>query len=522
MVWQPEIEELERRKRVASEMGGAERIARQHADGKLTIRERIDAVLDKDSFFEIGDLAGYGEYDEERNPIGFTPAPYVTGIGRIDGRLVAVGGEDFTIRGGTASGAPRRRPKSGKWADSFALEYGVPLIYLADGAGASVRSVEAEQGGHLPSSDDFRSEVNLLGRVPVVAAVVGSVAGRPAGRAMLSHWSIMVKESSQIFPGGPPVVRRATSEEITKEELGGSHIHVHRSGVIDNEAEDEIDCFRQIREFLSYMPNNVWETPPYVPPKDSVERREEELLSIIPRNTRHAYDMRQLIRLVVDDRRMFEVQPHWGTTAITALARVNGYVVGVVANDPGILAGAIDADGADKQAHFMDVCDTFNIPLVLFNDVPGFMVGSKAELQGTLRHGMKALMASVQTVVPTIQFHVRKAYGLAAAATGSSARVYLRMGFPSGEWGSIPIEGGVEAAYRRDIESSPDPDARRRELEEQMSKYRSPYLVADSFGIEKIIDPRETRPCLAMLVEAAQPILKRIAGPKARYGVRPW
>ena len=521
MVWQPELDELERRKQFAYEMGGPERIERQHSEGKLTIRERIDGILDEDSFFEIGELAGYGEYDDERALVGFTPSPYVTGIGRIDGRLIAVGGEDFTIRGGTAAGAPRRRPKSGKWADSFALEYGVPLIYFADGAGASVRSVQADQGGHLPSSDDFSSEVKLLGQVPVIAAVVGSVAGRPAGRAMMSHWSIMVKGSSQIFPGGPPVVSRAISEEIDKETLGGSHVHVYKSGVIHNEAEDEEDCLRQIREFLSYMPNNVWEVPAHVAPSDDPNRREEDLLNIIPRNSRRAYDMRKLIRMVIDDGKMFEIQPYWGTTAITTLARVNGYVIGIVANDPRVMAGAIDADGANKQTHFMDVCDLFNIPLVLFNDVPGFMVGSKAELQGTLRHGMRALMANVQTVVPTIQFHVRKAYGLAAAATGSSASVYLRMGYPSGEWGSIPVEGGVEAAYRREIANSPDPDARRRELEDMMNKYRSPFLVAESFGIEKIIDPRDTRRHLSMLIEAAQPILKRIAGPKPKYGVRP-
>jgi acetyl-CoA carboxylase carboxyltransferase component len=521
MVWQPEIEEIERRRQMAFEMGGEDRIARQHSDGKLTIRERIDGLLDSGTFFEIGELAGYGEYDEDRKLVGFTPLPYVTGIGKVDGRLVAIGGEDFTIRGGTAAGAPRRRGKGGKWADSFALEYEVPLIYFADGAGASVRSVEHEQGGHLPSSDDFTSEVDLLGKVPVIAAVVGSVAGRPAGRAMMAHWTIMVKGSSQIFPGGPPVVRRAISEEIDKEALGGSHIHVYKTGVIHNEAEDEDDCMQQIRDYLSYMPNNVWELPARVTSSDDPNRRDEELLSIIPRNSRRAYDMRKLISMVVDDGKMFEIRPHWGTTAITALARVNGYVIGVMANDPRELAGAIDADGANKQTHFMDVCDTFNIPIVLFNDVPGFMVGSKAELQGTLRHGMRTLMANVQMTVPFVQFHVRKAYGLAAAATGSSASVYIRMGWPSGEWGSIPVEGGVEAAYRREIANHPNPDQRRAELEEEMNKYRSPLLVAESFGIEKMIDPRDTRRYLSMLVEAMQPKLKRNAGPKAKYGVRP-
>ena len=521
MVWQPEIEELKQRSAFARRMGGEERIERQHSEGKLTVRERVDALLDADTFFEIGELAGYGEYDEARNLTGFTPSPYVTGIGRVNGQLVVVGGEDFTIRGGTAAGPQRKRPKNNKWADSFALRFGVPLIYMADGAGASVRGVQYDQGGHLPSSDDFGSEVDLLGKVPVVSAIVGSVAGRPAGRAMMAHWTIMVKGSSQIFPGGPPVVRRAISEEIDKESLGGSHVHVHQSGAVHNEAENEEDLFAQVRRYLSYMPPNVWEMAPRTTPTDDPNRREEELLGIIPRNTRRGYDTRKLISLVVDEDSFFEIRPHWGKTAITGLARVNGYVVGIAANDPRHLAGAIDADGANKQTHFLDVCDTFNIPIVLFNDVPGFMVGSKAELQGTIRHGMRTLMANAQLSVPVMQIHVRKAFGLAAAATGSSVPVHLRMGWPSGDWGSIPVEGGVEAAYRRDIANSPDPNARRAELEDMMNKYRSPFLVAEAFDIEKMIDPRDTRPFLSMLVEAAQSPLKRNLGPKPKYGVRP-
>ena len=521
MVWQPEIDELEYRRSLAMQMGGEERIERQHSEGKLTVRERIDTLLDQDTFFEIGELAGYGEYDEDRNLVGFTPMPYVTGLGRIDGQLVVVGGEDFTVRGGTAVGPERRRRKNNKWADSFALQFDVPLIYMADGAGASVRGVQYAQGGHLPSSDDFTSEVELLGKVPVVSAIVGSVAGRPAGRAMLAHWTIMVKGSSQIFPGGPPVVRRAISEEIDKESLGGSHVHVHQSGAVHDEAESEEELFEKVRRYLSYMPPNVWEMPPRTTPSDDPNRRDEELVDIIPRNTRRGYDMRKLIGHVVDKDSFFEIRPHWGKTAITGFARVNGYVVGVAANDPRHLAGAIDADGANKQTHFLDVCDTFNIPIVLFNDVPGFMVGSKAELQGTIRHGMRTLMANVQLTVPVIQLHVRKAFGLAAAATGSSVPVHLRLGWPSGDWGSIPVEGGVEAAYRRDIANSPDPAARRAELEAALNKFRSPYLVAEAFDIEKMIDPRDTRPFLSLLVEASQSVLKRNLGPKPKYGVRP-
>ncbi|MBM3525443.1 MAG: propionyl-CoA carboxylase, partial [Alphaproteobacteria bacterium] len=283
------------------------------------------------------------------------------------------------------------------------------------------------------------------------------------------------------------------------------------------EAEDEEDAFRQVREFLSYMPNSVYDLPPYRAPKDSPERREERLLSIVPKNRQRAYDMRELIRLVVDDGEFFEMRPGFGPNLITAFARMDGYVVGIIANNPRVYAGALTTAAADKQTHFVDLCNAFNIPLVFFVDVPGFMIGSRAERDGLMRAGMRAIVAGVQAKVPSIAIQVRKSYGMAGdsvASVGGARAVKLRFGWPSGEWGSIPIEGGVAAAYRREIENAPDPEAKRLEIEARLQRGRSPFRVAEAFEILDIIDPRETRPIICQFIRAAQPSLAQNAGPK--------
>jgi acetyl-CoA carboxylase carboxyltransferase component len=332
----------------------------------------------------------------------------------------------------------------------------------------------------------------------------------------------MTKGSGQIFAAGPPVVKRALGEDVTKDELGGTDVHVVESGVIDNEAEDEADAFRQVRAFLSYMPNSVWETPPYRTPTDDPQRREERLATLIPRERNRAYDMRELIELVVDDGEFFEMRRAFGSSLITCFARLNGYVVGILANDPQVYAGAMTRDGADKMTHFIDLCNAFNIPVVLFVDVPGFMIGSAAERSGVMRAGMRAVMAATQAVVPHIAMQVRKSYGMAgdaASAVGGASATKLRFGWPSGEWGAIPIEGGVAAAYRRVIEAADDPDAKRQELEDRMVANRNPFKVAEAMEVLDIIDPRETRPLLCKFIEAAQPKLQQITGRTG--GVRP-
>ena len=511
--WGAQVEELERRRALAREMGGAERVERQHSQGKLTIRERIEQFLDPGSFFEAGGLVGQGEYDAEGRLTGFKPAAYVMGVGNVDGRLVCVGGEDFTVSGG--SGGVTKRP--GQFLQPMALEYRIPLIQFADGAGHSARTYEQAGRMSLPDGNQWTLDVQLLGTVPVVSAVVGPAAGHVAGRAVLSHFSVMVKGSGQIFSAGPPVVKRALGEDVTKEELGGTAVHVRQSGVIDNEAEDEADAFRQIRQFLSYLPSNTYEAPPDRPTDDSPERREERLLSIVPTDRVRAYDMRALIRLIVDDGEFFEMRRYFGASLITAFARMNGHSVGIIANNPMVYAGAMTAQAADKQTRFIDLCDTFNIPIVMLVDVPGLMIGTKAERDGVLRAGMRAVAAGVQARVPHITIQVRKSYGMAgdaAACVGGAGSVKLRFGWPSGEWGAIPIEGGVAAAYRREIENAEDPDAKRREIETRLLAGRSPFRVAEAFEVLDIIDPRETRPVICKFIDAAQPLLRQLAGPK--------
>ncbi len=382
----------------------------------MTIRERIARLTDDGSFHEIGKLSGEGTYEGGRAR-KVTPAPYVMGLAKIDGRPVAVGGEDFTIRGGASWRGDRRKGGQGGFVEDLAYHYQIPLVNLIDGSGGTVTS--AKRRGHtvFPGVDGFERSVELLGRVPVVGAVMGTAAGGPAGRAILSHWSLMVRGTSHVFAAGPPVVKRALGETTSKEELGGTQMAVELAGTIDNVAESEDECFSLIRRFLSYLPQNVWGLPPIVPTNDPGERKDEALLQIIPQNRRQAYDMRKLVEMVLDRGSLFEIQPAFGRAVITALARLNGHVIGVIANDPRVLGGAIDAKAARKQTHFIELCDCFHIPLIYFVDVPGFLVGARAEAASTLREGMRCVYAGLQATVPVITVVIRKCYGMAGMGT---------------------------------------------------------------------------------------------------------
>ena len=325
MSWRSEIEEVHRRRRLAEACGGAEAVAKHHAAGKLTVRERIARLLDPGSFREVGQLAGRASYDESGSLTAFEPVPYVMGLGRIDARPVAIGGEDYTIRAGTSFGADRRKGGQGGFIEDLAYEYRIPLINLIDGTGGTVNTARRKGYTVVPGygQDGFERSVDLMGIVPVVSAVMGTTAGGPSARAILAHWSIMVQGSGQIFAAGPPVVERASGSRLTKEELGGAKIAVDTAGTIDNAAADEADCLRQIRRFLSYMPTNVWELPPQMPCADPVDRCEDALADIVPRSGRQAYDMKKLIGLVIDRDTLFEIQSTFARGLITALARLN-------------------------------------------------------------------------------------------------------------------------------------------------------------------------------------------------------
>ena len=522
MSWRAEIEEIHRRRTLAEACGGAEAVARHHRAGKLTVRERVAALLDAGTFREVGKLAGRASYDKTGQLTAFEPAPYVMGIGKIDGRPIAVGGEDYTIRAGTGFGSDRRKGGQGGFIEDLAFEYRIPLVNLIDGTGGTVNTAKRKGYTVVPGAGQDGAEVStdLLGIVPVVSAVMGTTAGGPSLRAILSHWSIMVKGTSQIFAAGPPVVERAFGHKLTKEELGGSKVAADTAGTIDNVAESEADCLEQIRRFLSYMPANVWELPPVVRSGDPADRCEDALADIIPRSGRQAYNMKKLIEHIVDRGSIFEIQPTFGRSLITTFARMDGYVVGIVANNP-MFGGIMDYKAARKQGHFVELCDMFNIPLIFFADIPGLMVGVESESEAILREGVRARYIGFQVSVPVFTLLVRKCYGVAGGGVIDRRGLNFKIAWPSGHWGSLPVEGGVKAAYRREIESAEDPVQREREIEEELRQLGSPFKTAEAFAIEDLIDPRETRPYLCQFIESLQPRLRTQLGPKGKAGVRP-
>ncbi len=516
MTWDPELEALAERRRLAAELGGEERVARHHAAGKLTVRERIDALLDAESFREVGSAAGFAEYDDGGELKSFTPANFVFGRGRIGGRPVVAAGDDFTVRGGAADASIHRKMV---YSEQLARELRLPVVRLVDGSGGggSVASYHEIGRTYVPPLPGWADQMAILSEVPVVAAALGSVAGLGAARVAASHFSLMVRGASQVFVAGPPVVAYASHEDVDKEALGGVGLHAG-NGTIDNVAESEPDAFDQIARFLSYLPASVWETPPVAEAADDPARREEELGSIVPRERRRGYDSRRLVTLVVDRETFFEIGAGWGRSVVTGLARLAGHPVGVLASDPRHWGGALTADGAEKLRRFVDLCDTFHVPIVSFVDQPGFAVGTAAEAAATIRRGVAAIAALYQLTVPFFSVIVRRAFGVAGAAYVDRGEPDLRVAWPSGDWGSLPLEGGIEAAYRRKLAEADDPDALREELLAGFEAIRSPLRTAEAFDIEEIIDPRDTRPLLCEWVELAYRTLA--PGPKAR-GFRP-
>ena len=499
-------------------MGGDENVRRQHDGGKLTVRERIERMVDPGSFAETGALAGKADYDDQGNLAAFRPANFVMGMARMNGRRVVVGGDDFTVRGGAADASVGG--KQG-YSEKMARELRVPIVRLVDGTGGggSIRTFETIARTYVPANPAWRTVVEMMNEVPVVAAAMGSVAGLGAARVATSHWSIMVRDTSQVFVAGPPVVARGMGEEVTKEELGGAQVHYH-NGTVDNLADTEDDAFRQIRQFLSYLPQNAWQQPPRAEPADDPARRDESLLSAIPRNRRRPYRVREVLASVLDRDSFFEIGGGWGRSVVTGFARLDGYPVGVISNDPYEYGGGLTADGSEKMAHFVDLCDTFHVPAVNFLDQPGFVIGTAGEKAATIRKGARAMTAVFQATVPWVTIIMRRAFGVAGAAHANTEGLNLRYAWPSGDWGSLPLEGGIEAAYKRDLANAPDPDAMRAELEARFNSIRSPFRTAEAFGIEHLIDPRDTRPILCDWVELAYEVESTRLGPRRR-GYRP-
>lgn len=512
--WSSEVAELHRREALAREMGGPEKVERQHAAGKLTVRERIDALLDAASFHEVGALAGRADYDGTELT-GFMPANFVLGRGRIEGRSVVVGGDDFTVRGGAADASIFQKQVM---AEQMANELRLPLVRLVDGTGGggSVRSLDTMGRTYVPYNPGWEWVVANLATVPVVALALGSVAGLGAARVVSSHYSVMVAGTSQVFVAGPPVVARL-GEHVDKEALGGSHIHAH-NGVVDDEVASEDEAFERARRFLSYLPSSVHDAPPRGPRGDDPERRDDALLSSIPKNRRTVYKVRPIVESVVDEGSFFELGRGFGRSAVTGLARLDGWPVAVLASDPYVYGAGWTAEASQKIVRFVDLAETFHLPVVHLVDQPGFLIGTEAERAATIRHGARALAAVYQATVPWCSVILRKVFGVAGAAHQNAARLSYRYAWPSGDWGSLPMEGGIEAAFRAQLEASDDPDALLAEIQGRMELVRSPFRTAESFLVEEIIDPRDTRPLLCEFAELAAPL--RGAGPTA-HGFRP-
>jgi len=495
---------------MAAAMGGPEGVARQHSRGKLTVRERIEALVDAGSFREFMPLAGGATYDGDRLT-AFTPRAAVDGLCTIDGRKAIVTGGDYTVRGGSGGGshgglgmelATNRR----------ALEWRVPYIRLLDAAGGSVRSFEEIGRTYLPDGNSFTwPDVQLLRAVPVVSAVLGSVAGLPAVNACMAHFNLMVRDTSQLFPGGPPVVKAALGYDISKEDLGGAEMHTRQSGVIDNLVADEDEAFATIRRFLSYLPSSAWEMPPRAESTDAVERRAESLLSIIPRNRKRAYNVRRIIESVVDAGSFFEIAAGYGRARVTGLARLDGYPVGVMANNPAFAGGSTDVAAGDKVIRLIRLCDTFHLPMVSFADEPGFMVGLESEKAGIERAGARLVIATCDSQMPWATVVLGQLYGVAGQCQHRPSGMFQRWAWPSARWGSMHIEGGASAAYRREIEASPDPEAAREAIEARLQAIASPFRTAEATG-QEIIDPRDTRPLLCEFVGDAQRIVRSQLG----------
>jgi acetyl-CoA carboxylase carboxyltransferase component len=510
------VEDLARRRARIAGMGGPEAVARQHAAGKLTARERIAGLFDAGSFVEIGAHATHHD-PHPSMATRQTPADgVITGFGRIEGRPACVIAYDFTVMAGSMG-----RTGEAKCARmrEMALTKRIPLVWLIDSAGARIQ--EAAGGGWFAASGFlFREEVGLSGVVPLVAAMMGPGAAGTAYIPGLADFVPMVRGTSHMALGGPPLVKAVTGEDIEPEELGGSRVHTEISGVADLEVEDDAACLRAIKEYLGYFPSSNLAAPPHRPTDDPADRRDDQLLEIVPDHPRRAYDMHRIIDAIVDEARFFELKPRWARNLLVGLGRMGGHPVGIVANQPLHLGGVLDVDAADKAARFVMLCDAFGIPLLFLQDVPGFMVGSKVERQGIIRHGAKMLYAVSEATVAKVTVVVRKAYGAGYyVMCGRAYEPDLIVAWPTAEISVMGPEGAVNIVARKQIAAAADPEAERGRLVEEYRRLIDPYVAAGFVHLDDVIDPRETRPLVIRALELARG--KRVERPWKKHGVMP-
>ncbi|HEY7487637.1 MAG TPA: carboxyl transferase domain-containing protein [Streptosporangiaceae bacterium] len=514
--WTPEVEEIRRRRELARDMGGPEKVARQRSSGRRTVRERIDALVDPGSFAEIGALTGFGDYDDAGALRSVLPANFVAGTARLDGRPVTVGADDFTVRGGSGDAAIHAKQI---FAEQYAGELRLPVVRLLDGAsgGGSVKMAQEAGYTYLPVNPAWDAVVGNLSLVPVVAACLGPVVGLGAARLVMSHLAVMVRGVGQLFTAGPPVVRGGTGEDLTKEELGGAAVHL-RNGTIERFAEDEDEAFEIIRRFLSYLPSSVHEPPPVSPCDDPADRREESLIGAVPRNPRLPYRIGPILEAIFDDGSVFTYAEYGGAT-VTALARLGGHPVGVLATDP-YRGSTMSVEGAQAVTRLVDLCETFHLPIVSLTDQGGLTVGRVAEERGTIRYGARAIAAIYQARVPQAELIVRRVYGVGGAGIVNRHRAGRSWAWPSGDWGSLPVQGGVEAAFRAHLQTAADPEAEIDRIRRTLAAIGSPFRTAERFGVQDLIDPRDSRPLLCGWVRDAYRVLPELTGPPS-FGARP-
>jgi acetyl-CoA carboxylase carboxyltransferase component len=512
----PLVEELHERRARAKLGGGEERIARQHEQGKLTARERIALLVDEGTFTELG-IHAQPHFSQRAMEGREAPADgVITGYGKVDGRLAAVCAYDFTVMAGSMGMTGEIKVTRLR---ELALTKRIPFVWLLDSAGARIQEAVGSLfagSGHL-----FREEVIMSGVIPQVAALMGPCAAGTAYIPGLADFVLMVRGRGSMALAGPHLVRAAVGEDVTQEELGGSRVHCRKSGVADIEVADDEECIARVKEYLSYFPSHCEERPPVREVVgDPVDRMDEELLDVLPETNRKPYDMYEVIRRVVDDGEFLDVKGQWAKTIITCLARMGGRPVGIVANQPRQLGGILDNDSADKAARFMNLCNAFGLPLVFLMDVPGFMVGTKVEAAGIIRHGAKMLYAVANATVPKITVVIRKAYGAGYyVMCGRAYEPDLIVAWPSAEISVMGAEGAVEIVMRRQIEEADDPVAKKRKLIEAYRGIIDVYIAAANDMIDDVIDPRETRPTIVRALEMAEG--KRVQRPWKRHGVVP-
>jgi acetyl-CoA carboxylase carboxyltransferase component len=509
------VEDLHERREKARQGGGPEKIERQHSQDKLTARERLALLYDGGEYTELG-IHGQPHFSQRALEGKEAPADgVITSFGKVDGRLVAVAAYDFTVMAGSMGMTGELKVTRLR---ELALGKRIPMLWLLDSAGARIQ--EATGSLFAGSGFLFREEVTMSGVIPQVAALMGPCAAGTAYIPGLADFVPMVKGRGSMALAGPHLTKAVTGEDVTQEELGGSKVHTKISGVGDLEVKSDEECVAAVKDYLSFFPANCEEKPPLRECSDSAERMDEELLDILPDSPRKPYDMYDVIERIVDDGHWFDLKPRFARTIITCLARMGGRPVGIVANQPKHLGGILENDSADKAARFINLCDAFSIPLLFLQDVPGFMVGTKTEQAGIIRHGAKMLYAVSRATVPKVTVIVRKAYGAGYyVMCGKAYEPDLIVAWPSAEISVMGPEGAVNIIFRKQIEASEDPDATRAQMIEAMRERIDPYIAAGNAMVDDIIDPRETRPTVIKALEMAE--TKRVERPWKRHGVMP-